>query len=197
MKKTFRVTFKYSDSVYCGNICIAESIEDVKRAYSKYEWSSVEEATEYDLEEAQKKGKPIITLEAPEIEEEADPEELRTRALEILEDDETFMEAVDYLDRENGFADGYACYPMWELNDYCAGMSACDLLEKLTKDFNCNDDFFYWSIYGLESTDDKCALYRDNTCTEEVLDNMISSYGAYCHFEGLNPELVEIVKALA
>lgn len=64
MKKYFNVSFQYSDSVYCANIAHAESAEAVEVHYSaKYEWCKVSEATAADVEEAQRKGKPIIEIE--------------------------------------------------------------------------------------------------------------------------------------
>lgn len=66
MKKYFNVSFQYSGSVYCANIAHAESAEDVEKHYSeKYEWCKVSEATAADVEEAQRKGKPIVEIETP------------------------------------------------------------------------------------------------------------------------------------
>lgn len=66
MKKYFNVSFQYSESVYCANIAHAESAETVVAHYSaKYEWCKVSEATAADVEEAQRKGKPIIDIETP------------------------------------------------------------------------------------------------------------------------------------
>lgn len=66
MKKYFNVSFQYSESVYCANIAHAESAEAVVAHYSaKYEWCKVSEATAADVEEAQRKGKPIVEIETP------------------------------------------------------------------------------------------------------------------------------------
>lgn len=66
MKKYFNVSFQYSDGVFCANIAHAESAEAVKKHYSeKYEWCKVSEATAADVEEAQRKGKPIVEIETP------------------------------------------------------------------------------------------------------------------------------------
>lgn len=66
MKKYFNVSFQYSDDVFCANIAHAESAEDVEKHYSeKYEWCKVSEATAADVEEAQRKGKPIVEIEIP------------------------------------------------------------------------------------------------------------------------------------
>lgn len=62
MKKYFAVSFKYSETVYCSNIAHAETVEAVKAHYSKYEWVSVRECEEYEVEEARRRGKPIIEV---------------------------------------------------------------------------------------------------------------------------------------
>lgn len=87
MKKYFNVSFQYSESVYCANIAHAESAEAVEAHYSaKYEWCKVSEATAADVEEAQRKGKPIIEIETPAAEAEpvtaeAEPDAVRQAAL--------------------------------------------------------------------------------------------------------------------
>lgn len=69
MKKYFNVSFQYSENVYCANIAHAESAEDVLAHYSaKYAWCKVSEATAADVEEAQRRGKPIVETEpAPKM----------------------------------------------------------------------------------------------------------------------------------
>lgn len=121
-------------------------------------------------------------------------EELINKALELLADDDTFVEAVNELDSWNGFADGYRAYPMAELDDLTYGMTASKFIEELTGDFNINDNYFYWSIYGLESCDDIADLYRSNTDAGEVLDNLIENY---THVYFWNKELEEVVTEIA
>ena len=65
----YRVTFKYSEMTYCTNVALAENEEAVKEHYSKYNEVFVKDGSEYDLNEAQKKGMPIITIEAKQPEE--------------------------------------------------------------------------------------------------------------------------------
>lgn len=64
--KAYRVSFQYSESTYCTNIARAEAVEDVEKYYSKYEWVSIKEAYEWDVEEAERKGMPVITIEHEE-----------------------------------------------------------------------------------------------------------------------------------
>lgn len=56
----FSVTFQYSESTYCSNLAMAECREDVEAYYSDYAWFSISEATEGDIREAERKGKPVI-----------------------------------------------------------------------------------------------------------------------------------------
>lgn len=65
MKKYFNVSFQYSEGVFCANIAHADSAEAVEKHYSeKYEWCKVSEATAADVEEAQRRGKPIVEIES-------------------------------------------------------------------------------------------------------------------------------------
>lgn len=58
----YKVSFEHSDGVYCTNIAIAESVEDVNKHYSKYRWVSVRECEDWELDEAKIKGMPIVTI---------------------------------------------------------------------------------------------------------------------------------------
>lgn len=60
MKNYYNVTFQYSDSVYCSNIAHAEDEKAVKARYSKYPRVYVSPASDYDVEDAKHRGKPII-----------------------------------------------------------------------------------------------------------------------------------------
>lgn len=63
MKNWFKVSFKYSENVYCTNLCFAESKEKAEEHYSKkYEWVSVTPATDSEVNACKRKGMPIITL---------------------------------------------------------------------------------------------------------------------------------------
>lgn len=100
--------------------------------------------------------------------------ELMEKAVnELKTNDDLFCEMVEELDNWNGYADGFRAYDMSELDELHYGIKLSDFLARLTKDFNLQDDYFYYSIWGLESTDDKTALYRDNTDPGEVLDNIL------------------------
>ena len=121
-------------------------------------------------------------------------EELINKALELLADDGTFVEAVNELDSWDGFADGYRAYDMSELDELTYGMTVSKFLEQLTGDFNINDNYFFWSIYGIESCDDIAELYRSHTDAGEVLDNLVDNYTNVYFW---SKELEEVVTEIA
>lgn len=95
------------------------------------------------------------------------------RLTEYLKDnDDAFVEAVDELISWNGFIDVEA-FPMYEIDDICGDMKPSDLIKKMTSDFDSNNEYFYFSIYGLESCNDKAELYKDETTAEDVVDALI------------------------
>ena len=67
MANIYLVSFKIG-SFYHSNIALAETAEDVRAHYSEYTEVSVSDGNEGDLREAERKGKPIITVEHKEAE---------------------------------------------------------------------------------------------------------------------------------
>lgn len=114
---------------------------------------------------------------------------------ELEENGDLFCEMVDELDSWNGYADGFRAYDMYELDDLHSGMKLSDFLRNITKDFDLRDNYFYYSIYGLESTDNKEMLYRDNVDCGELLDNIIeyknNLYFSDNDFEELIDNIIE------
>ena len=124
-------------------------------------------------------------------------EELYNSAIDALKgNDDLFCTMVEELDSWDSFADGFRCYPMDELDDLHSGMTISEFLTKITSDFNPYDEYFYYSIYGLESTSDKADLYKSNTDYEEVLDKIIEErenvYFYDSEFESLVGQITEI-----
>lgn len=115
MKKYFAVSFKYSESVYCSNIAHAETAEAVEAHYSKYEWVSVRECEDHEVETARRKGMPIVEIETPEAiteeaetitEEETEMKEFAMIEKRITEEAEkNTADTVFYI--ENGY------FPTW------------------------------------------------------------------------------------
>lgn len=120
---------------------------------------------------------------------------------ELINNDDLFISCVDELDSWDGYADGFRAYEMCMIDDFYCDCKASKLLDDMTGDFNKNDDYFYFSIYGLESTDDKVALYRDNVDEGELLDKIIEEYSNIDlewidkDFDELISEIVDIVEA--
>lgn len=83
MKQYFNVTFQYSESVYCANIAHAETAADVEAHYSKYAWISVSPAADYEVEEARRRGKPIVEVDPQPVEEAK--EEREEKAMTVFE----------------------------------------------------------------------------------------------------------------
>lgn len=110
----------------------------------------------------------------------------------LEDDDDAFVEAVDELIRWNGFIDVEA-FPMDEIDEICYGMKPSELIEKMTSDFDSNDDYFYFSIYGLESCNDKAELYRDETTVEDVVDALIDDGYRLSFGDDTLSSLVEIL----
>ena len=100
--------------------------------------------------------------------------ELINKALEMLkEDGELFCSLVDELDSWGGKADCFRCWPMWELDDFYSGVPASKLINDMRgNEFDLSDEWFYFDEYGLNSTNDREELYRDNIDEGEVLDEV-------------------------
>lgn len=100
-------------------------------------------------------------------------EEMMNEALEMLKsDDDLFCAMVDEVDTWSDIADGFRCYEMCEIDNIFCEMKISDFLDELDE-FNHKDDYFYGSIYGIESTNDKAGLYRDNVDEDDLLDEII------------------------
>lgn len=114
--------------------------------------------------------------------------ELVKAAIDQLEaDDDLFISMVNELDSWDGFADGFRAFPMDEIDDFYYEATATQLINDLSSGFNINDDYFYFSIWGLESTDDVAGLYRNHADAGEVFDNIIENYN-HLYFEDDNFE---------
>lgn len=62
MKSYYMVSFEYAEDVYCTNVAHAETAADVEVYYSKYAWQKVRLAAEYEVEEAKRKGMPVVEI---------------------------------------------------------------------------------------------------------------------------------------
>jgi len=104
-------------------------------------------------------------------------EDVRQELIDKLSDNEDlFIEICEELDNWNGFLSDDRCYCMEDLDDLCSGMTISEFLDKLSDSFRKGDDYFYFSIYGIDSTDDKYTKYRDVYTEEEVVDELLDNY---------------------
>ena len=115
------------------------------------------------------------------------------KAIDILEEDEdAFDEACEELDSWNGFLGDSRCYSMDMIDEFFEKPS--DLLENMS-DFDYSDEYFYFTAYGVSTTDDKHDLYSGDFSAEDVLDELVDNYGHVDIRE--NDELNELVNILA
>ena len=63
MKKYYKVSFEYSEGIYCTNIAIAESVEAVEAHYSEYPWVAVKDCPDWEVDTYRAKGCPFITVD--------------------------------------------------------------------------------------------------------------------------------------
>lgn len=113
-------------------------------------------------------------------------------ALEKLEEDDIFVEAVKELCSWNGFVEE-ECFPMNELDELYGHMNLGDFLNHITSDFDHNDNYFFETIYGLESCDDEAEHYRDCVTNEEVLNELIDYYNHISLSDTTFDGLVEVL----
>lgn len=114
------------------------------------------------------------------------------KAIDILNDeDDTFDEACEELDNWNGFLGDARCFEMDMIDDFFERPS--DLLDQMS-DFDYTDDYFYFTVYGVTTTDDKHDVYTDNFSAEDVLDALIDNYNHVDLTE--NSELNELLTIL-
>ena len=123
-------------------------------------------------------------------------DEMIAEAIETLKDnDELFCRCIEELDSWNGYADGFRCYDMSELDDLFGSMPLSKFLDLLTNDFNIRDNYIVDTIYGLSSTDYREEVYRDNVDESELLDNLIEQYDNI-DIAWIDTDFDELIKAI-
>jgi hypothetical protein len=113
--------------------------------------------------------------------------------LEMIQaDSDLVVEICDELDSWNGFLGDDRCYNMCDIDDLLYGKKPSEIIDMITKDFDSSCEWFYFSIYGLESCDDKADFYLDTYSHEDILDNYIENY-SHCSLSNTDlEELAEI-----
>lgn len=114
-------------------------------------------------------------------------------AIDILDnEDDTFDEACEELECWNGFLGDSECYSMDMIDEFFTKPS--DLLDKMDN-FDYRDDYFYFTWYGVTTTDNKHDVYSDAFSAEDVLDALIDNFSHVDLRESC--ELNELVNILA
>lgn len=62
MRKTYLVSFQYSEGVYCTNIVITDDTSKIEKDYSEYEWHTFRECADWELDSYKRRGMPVIKL---------------------------------------------------------------------------------------------------------------------------------------
>lgn len=114
------------------------------------------------------------------------------KAIEVLEEDEdAFVEACEELDNWDGFLGDSRCESMDMIDEFFNKPS--ELLDQMN-DFNPTDSYFYFTVYGVSTTDDKHEVYSDDFSADDVLDELIDNYNHVDLTE--NSELNELLTIL-
>lgn len=96
---------------------------------------------------------------------------------ELKEDEDVFVVACEELDSWDGFLGDDRAYNMEDFDELMSGKSPLEIARDIDgNNFSTSDDYFYYTIYGLESTDDKYDIYSSNYGAVEVLDELIDKY---------------------
>lgn len=173
MKKYYTVSFEYAEDIYCTNIAHAESVADVEAEYRKYNWVKVRESAAYEVEEARRRGMPIIEVE-PQQDTPAEVEPLsryeRIRAyLDSLNDVILVQIHNAYCDATNNSDN--CIYPMDDFDEIIGDVKPWEVAKMCFygHEFNPNHEWFYFNGDGnLESLDyinDSSPIY-----TEDIAD---------------------------
>ena len=190
MANIYLVSFKIG-SFYHSNIALAENPEDVKAHYSEYEEVYISDGNEGDLREAERKGKPVITVEhIEEIKEDKDMhdynyyEAIEADIRQYIEDNYTpeeleemgREEAEEKLNDEMWTADevtgnGSGSYTFSTYKAECYICHNLDLLAEAVEEFGGNTDVLK---NGAEACDVTIRCYLLGQVLGTVLDEVFN-----------------------
>lgn len=110
----------------------------------------------------------------------------------IRTDSDLLVEICEELDGWNGFLGDDRCWYMSEIDDILYGKKPSEIIDLITSDFDSSCEYFYFSIYGLESCSDKADHYLDCFSDEDILDEYLKN-GCHCNLSnGDFEELAEL-----
>ena len=109
----------------------------------------------------------------------------------IRTDSDLLVEICEELDSWNGFLGDDRCYNMCDIDDLLYGKKPSEIIDMITSDFDSSCDYFYFSMYGLESCSDRVDHYLDSFSDEEILDNYLNNA---CHCNLSNSDFEELAE---
>jgi hypothetical protein len=110
----------------------------------------------------------------------------------IRTDSDLLVEICEELDNWNGFLGDDRCYYMGDIDDILYGKKPSEIIDMITSDFDSSCEYFYFSIYGLKSCDDRADHYLDSFSDEDILDSYLDNY-YHCNLSNNNfEELAEL-----
>jgi hypothetical protein len=109
----------------------------------------------------------------------------------IRTDSDLLVDICEELDNWNGFLGDDRCYYMDDIDDILYGKKPSEIIDMITSDFDSSCEYFYFSIYGLESCDDRADHYLDNFSDEDILDSYLDNY---CHCNLSNSDFEELAE---
>ena len=109
----------------------------------------------------------------------------------IKADSDLAVEICEELDGWNNFLGDDRCHDMCDIDEILGDRKPSDILNMVTSDFDYNDDYFYFSVYGLESCDDKADHYLDSFSDEDILDSYLDNA---CHCNLSNSDFEELTE---
>ena len=99
---------------------------------------------------------------------------VREAIAEALDDNtNAFVQICEELDNWNGFLGDARCYDMSEIDEFFSKPS--ELLDKMN-DFNINDEYFYFDVYGVTTASDKYDVYSDTVSVDDIIDAVEDCY---------------------
>ena len=88
---------------------------------------------------------------------------------------DSFSRVCEELDLWNGFLGDYRIYSMDELDDLLCDRKPSEVFQMVdTANFDYSDDYFYYNIYGIRSTNEKD--YYDYVDYSDVFEKLIDDY---------------------
>ncbi len=110
-------------------------------------------------------------------------DDLYQKAVEMLtEDTNLFNNMCEELDSWDGFLGDDRYYPMCDFDELLEGRSPLEIAGLVEGcDFNTGDDYFRFTIYGVESASEND--YSSDYSAEDVLDKVIDYCGSLYFYD--------------